>query len=570
MHDYSTKSIFTENFLSLELLNDILNYLPWLFLHIGGKRVAVDAKPDQFITSLNEKATKLNFNQSNFKRLLTTHVKALKAGRKPTKNLAHFVRCHHEKVKDSIHGIPNTLDKARSALLALIEVEAFIDRDQVCDAIVLLSDEVSSLFIAKVVRAWKEQAKRHREEHESSPLLEIFEGDIFWVSHNLMDSLDGVSRYRFREHFGVGEFEAAFASVESMLATSLLEGLSGVEAKAIAIWGDQRLTSTAYNLWLVSRSRNLPNRIRDFVNVALQRIAGWQFPEGWWTDFQLSEPAGKDPTGLDTYRHLPSPYTTALCSLNLLKLAISEPMKRQGVIGAKWLLEQQNPDGSWSRKDMSEKGIAVRPDLFLTLLSLEAIGRSGIENVDHSIQLGVKWIMRQQNELGMWDDDDFPFPFMTVLVLEFLQKKEYFSRDLDTYLSMCREFLNRSTQLSLEENSNSHKLAIITAFQGIEAFLYSVLSHPNVDIKIFEKANETIGMRKALSQFQTYLQNKGKLKRSRVIKYRNSLDQLAYLRDQVVHKGIDITESMCRPLITDAFRFVTEFSLEVFGFDIWD
>lgn len=170
-----------------------------------------------------------------------------------------------------------------------------------------------------------------------------------------METMDGISRYRFREHFGFGEFESTFAEVESMLATSLLEGSCGIEAIATPLVGDQRLTSVAYDLWLVSRSRNLPNRIRDLVDIALQRITGWQFPEGWWTDFRLTEPAGKDSrTGLETSRYLPSTYVTALCSLNLLKLAIPELLRQKGVLGAKWLLERQNADGSCPVKGYRE------------------------------------------------------------------------------------------------------------------------------------------------------------------------------------------------------------------------
>lgn len=565
MNDSSAKAIFVEYFLSQELLYDVRNFLPLPFRRIDGKRIATGVKPDSLIESINDKARELSFDQSRFDRLLATHVNALVAGRKPTKSLGNLIRSHYEKIENEIRSIPNTLDKARDALLAAIEVEAFTDSDQVYDAMVLLSDEVRSEVIAKVVRNWKEEARKHKELHKDSA---IPESEIFWVSRDFMETDDAISRYRFREHFGIGEFELPFAEVESMLATSLLEGSAGMEALTIAFWGDQKLTSVAYNLWLVGRSRNLPNRIRDFVNAAMLRIAGWQFPEGWWTDFQLTEPAGKDAeTGLETSRYLPSTYTTALCSLNLLKLSISEPMRKKGVIGAKWLLDRQNPDGSWSTERISEEGIVSKPSLFTTLLSLETIARSGIEDIEHSIDLGIKSLMDQQNELGMWESRGFSFPFMTVLVLEFMKSKDSFSMKLDTYLSMSKAFLSRSVQFSLEQNPNSHRLAIITAFHGIEAFLYSVLNHLN--IKIFERPDETIGMRKALTRFQTYLQDEGKMKRNEVVAYRNSLDRLAYLRDEVLHKCIDITGSMCHPLVDDALKFATKYSLEIFGHDIF-
>jgi len=566
----STKAIFAEYFLSGHLLHYIYNYLP--LFRISKQKVPINnVKAETLIKSINKKAQKLKFDQSRFKRLLTNYINTQISEKKPTKSLKNFVQRYHENVEDGIHNIPNTLDKARDALSALIEVEiftdAFTDVEQVYDAMVLLSDNVTDEIIAKFVQNWKEEAKRHKEEYKDSSFPT---SNIFWVSRDFMETIDGVSRYRFREHFRIGEFKSAFAEVEGMLATSLLEGSSGMEALAASFWGDQNLTSVAYDLWLVSRSRNLSNHIRDFVNVALQRIAGWQFPEDWWTNFQLKESVRKDPkTGAETFRCLPDTYTTALCSLDLLKLSISEPMRQKGVLGVQWLLEKQNPDGSWSREHISKNGIVTKPDLFLTLLSLEAILRSGTENVNHSIELGLKWIIGQQNDLGMWDDDSFPFPFMTVLVLEFIQLKDFFPIKLDSYLSMSKNFLNRSVQFSLEENSNSHRLAIITAFQGIEAFLYSVLVYPSVNKKIFEEPDKTIGMRKALSKLQSYLQDRGEINRDKVILYRNSLDRLAYLRDQVVHKGIDISQTECRNLIDDTLKFVSKYSLKIFGFDVF-
>jgi hypothetical protein len=76
-------------------------------------------------------------------------------------------------------------------------------------------------------------------------------------------------------------------------------------------------------------------------------------------------------------------------------------------------------------------------------------------------------------------------------------------------------------------------------------------------------------MRKALTKFQSDLQNSGIIKRDQVVSFRNSLDRLAYLRDQVVHKAIDITQGECRTLIDDALRFVSEYSLKIYGFDIF-
>ncbi len=564
MSGTSTKEIFLEYFRAEELFRYIQSILPLHYVWIGKEMLTDVNKGEPLIGSIRSQAKALSLDQKLFEKFLQITIDGLIAGEQP-KAASNFVLSHCKRLRRKIHSIPNNLDKAYDALRALIEVEAF-KSDQVYDAMVLLSEEVSSELIAREVQGWKEEARKHKERNDY-PLLG---SDIFWVSADFMESIDGISRYRFREHFGFSEFESTFAELESTLAAALAQGCGGMAAPKTPLYGSPFLTALAYDLWLVSRSRNLPNRIRDSVNIALRDIAILQSPEGWWTDCQIMESTSRDSaTEVPTARYLPSTYVIALCSLTLLKLSIPKPLRQKGILGAKWLLERQNPDGSWSRERISESGITRVSDLFLSLLSLEALYRSGIGNIKHSIELGLDWVMKQQDEFGMWNDDGFPFPFMTVLVLELIKSKGSFANELNQYQSISKDFLNRSVQFSLEENPNSHRLAIVTAFQGIESFLYSVLSHPSVNIRIFKNADETIGMRKALTQFQTYLQEEGKIKRDEVIPYRNSLDRLAYLRDQVVHKGMDITQAECQPLINDAIKFAATYSLKVFGFDLF-
>ena len=216
------------------------------------------------------------------------------------------------------------------------------------------------------------------------------------------------------------------------------------------------------------------------------------------------------------------------------------------------------------------KNLKSKPEIFTTLLSIEALIHSDIKNIKRSVNLGINWILDQQDKLGFWEENGLPFPFLTVLVLEFMKFKDFYPKKLlDPYLSISKSFLNRSVQFSLEENSNSHRLAMITAFQGIEVFLYSILKDPKLNISIFDKPDKTIGLRKALNKFQTYLQNEGYIKNNEVIKYRNSLDQLAYLRDQIVHKGINVSQKECRSLIDDAFKFASKYSDEIFKYNIF-
>jgi hypothetical protein len=69
--------------------------------------------------------------------------------------------------------------------------------------------------------------------------------------------------------------------------------------------------------------------------------------------------------------------------------------------------------------------LTVESDFLTTLLSVEAIFRSGLPNTRLAVELGWNWILGEQNELGGWDSemvdekkDWLPFPLNTVLVLE--------------------------------------------------------------------------------------------------------------------------------------------------------
>ena len=566
MKDESLKKIYIEYFLCKELLHQIINYLPFWCKRFNDRKVIMSLDVKERIENLINIAKGLDLNQSHFKEVLISHINTLEKEEKPSKSLENYVNSHLRKNKSKICSAPNDLSKAYNALLGLVEVDTFVvkypDTDQIYDAAVLLNDKISSNIIEKVLRDWKEEFKLYKIEQKDSLYQE---SNIFWTSRDFQGTLDCVSRYRFCEHFKIGEFESTLGEIENVLACSILKGVSEIEALIACFKGDTNLTSIAFDLWLTSRSRNLPNRIRDAVNLALRRIANNQFIEDCWTDFIRREKPKKDSKdGIIKSKLLPSIYTTALCSLNLLKLSISDSMRNKGILGAKWLLGQQNSDGSWSNENESE------PEIFTTLLSLEALIRSDIKNIKRSVNLGIKWILNQQNKLGFWEGSGFPFPFLTVIVLEFMKFKDFYPKKLlDPYLSMSKSFLNRSIQFSLEENSNSHRLAIIAAFQGIEAFLYSILKDPKLNISIFDTPDKTIGMRKALNKFQTYLQNERDIKNNEVIKYRNSLDQLAYLRDQIVHKGIDVSQKDCCALIDDTLEFASEYSNEIFKYNIF-
>ena len=542
--------------------------------------------PDEFMTDFEWYLQQLDSPyKDRIRRLLVNRLKALTSGRRPTSTLEQRLRELSESHKSSLAAIPPSLDKAKGSLMALIDIGDF-ESDQEYDAMCLLREHVMPKDITRVVTRWKEELRRSLEEQAKPIPFFRFGGSasseeqefvpnplprsyIFWVSRDFMETLDAMSRYRFMEVFNIGEFPETVIEIEAMFASAVMES---DPAWIAGFSGDSKWWSVAYDLWLASRSPMLCGRIRHFLEIALTRIANHQSIDGWWP----SRATGR--VGKYCTRNLPSNYATALSCVDLLRLSRSKWQLERARQGVRWLAKQQQPSGAWTRDRIQyeesdqEPGVVgklvPKPDLFTTLLAAEAIRLSGLDGYGHTVSMADSWIMRQQDPDGTWSDNGFPFPFMTVLVIEYFERRRPPLSNLGNYLSIARDFILRSRELALEDNENSWRLAIVVAFQGIEAFLYACLSHPSINIKIFEKPNRTIGMRKALTQLQAYLQKTKVLKQGQMIEYGNELYRLAYHRDQIVHKGALVGEKEARELTEASARFSDLVCQRIFGYSL--
>lgn len=519
--------------------------------------------------------------RSRVQRLLANRLKALSSGRKPTSTLEQRLHELSESHKSSLAAIPSSLDKAKGSLMALIDLGDF-ESDQEYDAMCLLREHVAPEDIARIVARWKEELRRSLEE-QAKPITALkpgndLEGDsapmekqesipsflpksyIFWISRDLMETLDAMSRYRFIEVFNIGEFPETVAEIEDMFALAVMES---DPAWIASFCGDSKWQSVAHDLWLASRSAMLCGRIRCFIEISLTHIANQQhIIEGWWPSYVTES--------VDKYRmqYLPSNYTTALSCVDLLRLSRRNWQLKRAMRGVQWLAKQQQPSGSWTRDIARNQNPIQEPDLFTTLLAAEAIRASGLHDYAHTLSMADSWIMSQQDPDGTWRDEIFPFPLMTVLVVEYFERRCPPLPNLGNYLSIARDFILRSRELALEDNENSRRLAIVVAFQGIEVFLYGCLSHPSVNIKVFEKASRTIGMGKALDELEKYLQKTGVLKPGQSIEYRNSLDKLTYYRNEIVHKGASIGGKEARELTEATARFSELICQRIFGYSL--
>ncbi|WP_414470387.1 hypothetical protein [Methanobacterium sp. ACI-7] len=533
----------------------------------------------KYLDSLKLLVNDLGFDKIKFNELLELYLKSNE--KEDFNNLEKYTQDYYKKIEQEIIKVPNSIDKAYEVLRALIEIDAYENEYQVYDALVLLKDEINEEKTEKIFSYWKES------------------DDKIWTSLDFMDDIDIVSHYRFKDNYRFEGFDSIFKKEEFELQFRLLESLFAEDVKQLA-----------FNLWLIDRIPEFINYNTDLISYILKFIARQRNLKGYWDsnvvktiheriiekgeDYKDPEPIfgekndiiistngeGKLTEGRIEWE--PSTYITALCSLSFLKHPVSDKMREIGNIGAKWLSQAQNTDGSWSNFDYSQDieyrdsyrikfcKTKFKHDLFVTLIAIESIFRSEIPNKEKYVNRGFEWIKNQQDKHGIWNYDQlFPysiFPLITVLVLE-LEKLISNSAIIpkSDYLMMSKDFLNSSIRFLSDESLNSRRLAIITAYHGIEFFLYSALIEN--DISIFDKS-ETIGMFKALNQFQQFLKSENKIKKGGIIDFKNSLLELKSYRDNIIHRGYNVEKSKCEDLVEKAREFTSKYSIELWDSDI--
>ena len=558
------QDLFLEYFSARDLLHYSRNMFPLPFM--------MKDKPDEklrssLLTSMLERAKSLNIDHKEFEKRLAARVRDLAkwepealevpgrtgTGTEPKKSprrsrldkylvkdrVSDLLSAHVDSLQKKLREITRSKDKAVTGLKALIE--SGVDLDEVMDALVFFGDEMSA-YVTAEVELWKRERESTRDDFRFR--------NIFWASPSREFVTDGVSHYRLRERFEIGGFESAFETFEKEVSGGLFETHVGGDVRRIA-----------NDLCSISRSRQLTTRIRPAIDVALEHIASKQKAEFW------SEPWRHRNVDQD----MPSIGTTIPAALSLLKLSSSDSTRTKAITAVKWLMEQQDADGGWSIEYVRNGKLAKGPDLLSTLLAMEAIGRSQLSGSDHSLQSARNWVLEQQNVIGFWEVDGMGPASATTLVLETFRYLDLTRPHADdVYLVASAGYLKRSILLSLEDSSTSYRLAVLAAHLGIESLLYSILEEKNISIWDRQDKNQTIGMRAALTAVQGWLQQAKLLKPNEIVHRRNSIERLAHLRDEVVHKAAEITVGECRKLIGDCAHFATEYSLEIYGYDYLD
>lgn len=417
MEDQKTRKINEEFYLCrnlyLLIVNDFSMYLSYVHGTNGKNRI------EDYKTEINEILKLTNMDYTQFNKLLDEYIENYLEQKEKDKEkeltfedlakipkervftpIETFIIDYQKTLEEKLKLFPISLNKAKEYLLGLIS--AYNPRyysDQIYDAILLLKDEVPSNVINKIKEDWKSDTLRLFKR----PRAELMLSKIFWTSSLEYEQLDAISRYRFKNHFSFKRFEFAFKEVEEQLEDMILE--------------TRHSSLGSYDLWLISRSQILADKLAG-IDIKLKGYIIDQHEDGYW----------RNKNRLD--KITPNLFNTALITSNLLKLSPSRALRHSGVKGAKWILTRQDPDGSWSIETREGR---KEPDIFITILCLEILKRCGFENSEDVIKKGENWILSQQTSTGMWVDEHLPFPFLTVLVLEYFNNKDLFSHQLPLY-----------------------------------------------------------------------------------------------------------------------------------------
>lgn len=491
---------------------------------------------DRFINSFDDYSEVKNFDTSNFKKLLRAEFNELKKQKEfnPAqremifKATDDFLTNYIKSLEIKIEEIPNSLDKVKCLLKGRIQANAPFDCDQLYEAVVLLKDELPPNIPDWIYDNWQKEYEKHKKERNK--LDKHTERNIFWISRDFEDYSNYISRYKLFETYEFEEFYKVFNEIEKDIEQEILSRLTEQNAEISDFILD------------ISRSKKLFNKYKPLINLSLDNIYKCQNKEGFWIrhfdektpDFDLSA-------------------NSTLC---LIKFAQNRKYLDAGIKGAKWLLANQNADGSWTST------LNKVSNEFITITALESIIRGKIAT-QRSIDRGTNWLLSQQSAFGGWDD-----VLLDVSIIDFIENITSLKTELTPYLKISKSYLNKSLELAQEDDMDCHRIAITTAFHGLEFFLYGLLSETNININIY-KGKETIGFRFAKAKFQEYLQQIKKLKSSERLHHSGELDNLAYLRDEIVHKAAAVDMSTTLHLINKSIDFMSKYSKEILGYDIW-
>lgn len=551
-----------------------------LFLAYSPDKKRARVSVDEIVAGLLVEASALGLDRTRFQRLARNYLSAILSLRKPTGTLMAWLTSEQERSRGAISQLPSTVEKAFDFVRSAVGTDPYLNEGTVWEGYCLLADELKQDDVEAIARSWRREWQEASPNSSADQPRDPFADEIFWDSRDFEELFNAISRYRVFERFDLEEFAQVFRDVEKMAGAHLLEA-----AAALGLFdpGESALPfhvrAVAIDLWLVSRTRTLPEHLSDLVALCLRGLVRSQNADGSWPSEvrieQPLQPLDADPSGkvwrpsrrfnLDFY---PDRLATALCTVCLLRLSRSEEHHERARKAVEWLLREQQPDGSWREHTYVQGSPEPASDLWTTVLASEAIARSKNSGTKRAVDRSVEWILGQQGSFGHWEGRGIPDFLLTVQILEFNRGRDALAMPLSGYFETARGLLLRSATLAQEDDPTARQLAIVAAHSGVEAFLYGLLCQPEVGISIWKDKQDTLGLRVASRKLEGHLKEKKLLAQSAILAHRNDLDSLAYIRDQVVHKASHVSRRDAIEKIAGAHSFVSEHSRSLIGRDL--
>jgi hypothetical protein len=541
--------LFIRYYRSLKLLNFANRYLPNVF---RPPQIRSEISDDEYQFELRAQSTGIDldvFRRRLKKYLQPSHREKLDwrtAIEEPEKikpdPFLVFLRKHVDSLYEELRAIPPSFEKSLTAVLAIVRSGPSEYPDEVYEAYTFLKNEITPSEVQEVITLWHTQ-RANFEKNLSYP-KGLEPPKIFWSSAHGRFTTDGVAMYRFKSAFNIGGYESSFKEFEESIIDLLSQPIPSSELRPFA-----------YDLCVISRSLDLCARVAPSIEHALKQVVA-QATGSFWSEYCSTSSSVE-----------PSVGTTALAALALSRLSSADWAREKASQAATWLLEKQNADGSWSI-DIERNGkLLERPDVHPTISTMEVVSRANIAGAKLSIERARNWLLTMQDPCGLWEDKAFSLPQPTVLILETFELLASPSASTpNVYIEAAKGYLRKAQSFAHERDKTSRRLTLVTCHLGIESLLYGLIESKTMT-KIFDKG-QTIGLRIALSSMQTWMQQNHLLKPNQILPFSNEIQRLAYLRDEIVHKAIDVSEDDTKSSIQSAMAFASGNSKTILGFDI--
>ena len=451
--------------------------------------------------------------------------------------------------------IQNSIVKAQQALKKMFDsnlIEHISNYEHgIYDAALIMDENSLNVYSKKIIKQWE------------NLINSTDKYNYFYLPGKKTETHDHISHYRFYEylHSQIGNLSYSNTIDKEMEKTE-----DWITERACSVFDSFSLTKVQKNiknhetvgiygltdfLWAVSRTIKLRFQLSSFSDIWIKQVKHCRLKKGYW---EIKYWTGKK----DRI------YYSILISLIILRLATKSEDREFVQATVKWLLKQQKDNGEW-RNDTEKVHGNNKPNLFVTLLAIELIQRTKPQDSMLHIDKAVNWVIEQQKDNGLWEDQDHGDTFfVTAIVLEILKGFEIFPGNLNNFQHLTRDFMYRSKALSFEEDMQSCKTAAILTGLATEMFLYGCLDKHNID---YTKENgHTIGITDALKKVKRIDNIKKNSDFSTEIE--EKVNQSKNIRNNAIHKEINLDKLETIKIINGIYEITSKMSIMIYGYDI--